>query len=63
VKIIKKESAISSKDTNDLESSNKTIFESDSAFLRKMTYYNRTPRKMNSEDILNLDENLKINDL
>jgi len=60
VKFIKTENAINSKDTNDLDNSNKTIFESDSAFIRKMTYNNKVQKKFTTEDIIIVDNYLYI---
>lgn len=63
VKTIKTETnALNSKDTNDLNSSNKTIFESDSAFIRKMTYNKTSHKKLDSEDVLMIDDYLNKNE-
>ena len=58
VKSIRTENALNSKDTNDLDNSNKTIFESDSAFIRKMTYNKKSQKEIENEDILIVDDYL-----
>jgi len=56
VKFIKNENNICSKDTNDLDNSTKTILESDSSFIRKMTYSGKINKKFQTEDIIIVDD-------
>jgi len=62
VKAIRTDNALNSKDTNDLNNSNKTIFESDSAFIRKMTYYKKSKRRLDTEDVIIINENHNRNE-
>lgn len=62
VKAIRTENALNSKDTNDLDNSNKTIFENDSTFIRKMTYNKKSQKKLDNEDVLVVDEYLNRNE-
>lgn len=62
VKEIKTDNALNSKDTNDLDNSNKTIFEGDSTFMRKMTYNKKSQKRLDVEDILVIDDYLNKNE-
>jgi len=62
VKAIRTDNALNSKDTNDCDNSNRTIFEGDSSFMRKMTHNKKSQKRLDSEDVLVIDDYLNRNE-